>query len=134
MVLRPVSCPAKIHCTTVFAVRNGKISRMGVGWLISHTPLSFVPGKVWYGIAWYGKQSHDIVRLAGQDIVRQCWHYWGLKGIPPPSSLQDQYPISSKFRMKSVGLETSKKILFFFISYHCSLASFLLVFYCKQLH
>ena len=28
MVLDPVSCLAEIHCTTVFALRNGKFSRL----------------------------------------------------------------------------------------------------------
>ena len=28
-VLGPVSCPAEIHCTTFFALRNGKFSRLG---------------------------------------------------------------------------------------------------------
>ena len=29
LVLDPVSCPAEIHCTAVFALRNGKFSRLG---------------------------------------------------------------------------------------------------------
>jgi len=41
MVLGPVSCPAKIHCTAVFALRNGKFSRLGA---TRPTPLlSFIP-------------------------------------------------------------------------------------------
>ena len=28
-VLSPVSCPAEVCCTTIFAVRNGKFSRVG---------------------------------------------------------------------------------------------------------
>ena len=42
MVLGPVSCPAKIHCTAVFALRNGRFSRLGVTHL--HTPIHFAPG------------------------------------------------------------------------------------------
>ena len=42
MVLGPVSCPAKIHHAAIFALRNGKLSRMG----LAHPtipPLTFVP-------------------------------------------------------------------------------------------
>ena len=28
--LGPVSCPAEMHCTIVFGMRNGKFSRLGV--------------------------------------------------------------------------------------------------------
>ena len=27
--LGPASCPAKVHCTAVYALRNGKFSRLG---------------------------------------------------------------------------------------------------------
>lgn len=42
MVLDPVSCPAKILCTAVSALRNSKFSRLG-GWLTTslHTLLRF---------------------------------------------------------------------------------------------
>ena len=45
MVLGPVSCPAEIHCTTVFVLRNGKFSKLGG--LIPISPLSFVSGPFW---------------------------------------------------------------------------------------
>ena len=31
MVLGPVSCPAEVHCTTVFALQNSKLLRWGGG-------------------------------------------------------------------------------------------------------
>ena len=41
MVLGPVSWSAKLHCTAVFALRNGKFSRLGA---TRPTPLlSFIP-------------------------------------------------------------------------------------------
>ena len=30
MVVDPVSCPAKIHCKAIFALRNGKFSKLGM--------------------------------------------------------------------------------------------------------
>ena len=42
--LGPVSSPAEVHCTTVFALRSGKFSMLGGGGLSHpHTCLSFVP-------------------------------------------------------------------------------------------
>ena len=44
MVLGPVTFPAEVHVATVFALRNGKFSKLGGG-EVSHpnTPLTFVP-------------------------------------------------------------------------------------------
>ena len=36
-----VGCPAEMHCTTVFALRNGQFSRLGG--LTPSVPLCFVP-------------------------------------------------------------------------------------------
>ena len=41
MVLGPVNCPARIHCTAVFAQRNCKLSRLGV--IPTYTPIKFRP-------------------------------------------------------------------------------------------
>ena len=52
MVLGPVSCPAEIQCTTVFALRSGKFSRLGGEPPPSITPLG---GEQWCrskSIAW----------------------------------------------------------------------------------
>ena len=35
MVLSPVSCPAEVHCTTIFALRSGKFLRWGGGMIRS---------------------------------------------------------------------------------------------------
>ena len=35
MVLSPVSCPAKVHCTPIFALQNGKFSSLGVHELVT---------------------------------------------------------------------------------------------------
>ena len=51
MALGPVSCPARIHCTAVFALRNGKFSSLGEGMARLHTSLSLVSAKI-CGIAW----------------------------------------------------------------------------------
>ena len=42
MVLGPVSCHAEVHCTTFFALRSGKFSRVG-GVSHPHTYLKFRP-------------------------------------------------------------------------------------------
>ena len=41
MVLSQVICPAQIHCTAVFALRSGKLPRLGVG--SPPYPLGFCP-------------------------------------------------------------------------------------------
>ena len=42
MILDPVSCPGKIHCTAVFAEPNGKCSELG-GATHLYNPLEFRP-------------------------------------------------------------------------------------------
>ena len=56
MVLSPVSCPARIHCTAVFALRNGKFSSLGEGMARLHTSLRFDHANI-CGIAWKSNVS-----------------------------------------------------------------------------
>ena len=57
MVLCPVDCPGEVHYTTIVALRNGKIFKIG-GVTHPQNPLSFVPH---YGSMFAGRRINVTV-------------------------------------------------------------------------
>ena len=62
MVLCPVNCPPEVHCTTVFALLNGRFSRLGGRVSHPHTPLKLRP--------WLGYKAVQLVIAVAFHKIR----------------------------------------------------------------
>jgi len=61
MVLGPLNFPAKVHCTTIFALRSGMFSRLGRGWLTQYPLLSFHPCMILIASCKINAKQHFLI-------------------------------------------------------------------------
>ena len=89
MVLGPVSCPADVHCTTIFPLRNGKFSRFGMSH--PYTLLSFVPAC--NCIFDSGVSKGDLLLVL--ETLHVCGHAQVRSHVSPGTYILTRHPISN---------------------------------------